>query len=715
MDHGSKKVLARVDRADFIGRAPELERLVSHSESTANLVVLAAPRAGASELLRQTYDALFGADSDTVPFYFEIKASDRTAHDAAFRFAYQFLLQTVAFRRRDAKIIAAQPTIDELAELAVPADGYWIERLVQAIGYDRRGDPAFLQNCLSAPLRAAVNGVRSVLIIDDVHSSELLQDGASLLTRLFDFSDSSLPVVFSGHRRYLFSRLQAEIVDLEPFDFSAGGKFVADLAARHGVSINEQTRDLIAVQLGGSAGHMTSIIRSAAANADELNDFNDVERVYTDEIFGGHLGGYFDDIIDRAGERTALLRLLGENLHAALPIVYWAKHLRLSPDEFKAVMAYLHHNEIVNISSGSVSIDDSNVVLRDHIRARSRLDIDRERRAVAVGASLAEHVKRAPVLMARRYRQNAAIGLRDLLQSFDGRQVPPVLLDHARFKHELKGAGDEKIRKALQEDNDRMRLPQIVYTAHTGELYPPLNELCDIERSAVGIGFTSRANRDDIVWLAAEIESKLEAAADVTEFWCDRLEMVAAHSGFANYKIWLIAPEGFSSEAVELLTARGGYGSSRRQAQLLAAMLNTETVKQPSPSGEEYEFVVPIGGDTELLTANAVDEIAKRHKFPPKAINQIKTALVEACINAAEHSLSPDGKIRQKFIVEDGRLTITVTNRGVRLIDKPTKAVTDEGRRGWGMKLMKGLMDTVEVDQTDDGTRITMTKLLKPA
>jgi anti-sigma regulatory factor (Ser/Thr protein kinase) len=65
-------------------------------------------------------------------------------------------------------------------------------------------------------------------------------------------------------------------------------------------------------------------------------------------------------------------------------------------------------------------------------------------------------------------------------------------------------------------------------------------------------------------------------------------------------------------------------------------------------------------------------------------------ALVEACINATEHSLSPDRKIYQRFRVEDDRVVLTVSNRGLRLA--PSKAAADEpdeGRRGWGLKLMR--------------------------
>ena len=129
-------------------------------------------------------------------------------------------------------------------------------------------------------------------------------------------------------------------------------------------------------------------------------------------------------------------------------------------------------------------------------------------------------------------------------------------------------------------------------------------------------------------------------------------------------------------------------------------------------------MVIPMGDDTELIAAHAVEEIARRHNFKSKAITQIKTALVEACINAAEHSLSPDRKIYQKFAVEDDKIIITISNRGVKIPSEKTAETAttiepDEGRRGWGLKLMRTLMDEVKFEQVDDGTRISMVKYLK--
>jgi serine/threonine-protein kinase RsbW len=110
--------------------------------------------------------------------------------------------------------------------------------------------------------------------------------------------------------------------------------------------------------------------------------------------------------------------------------------------------------------------------------------------------------------------------------------------------------------------------------------------------------------------------------------------------------------------------------------------------------------------------------------FGPEAINQIKTALIEACINAAEHSLSPDRKIYQRFRVESDRLIVTVASRGVVPASLAGQngqqaGVKDEkdeaqSRRGWGLKLIQTLMDEVEFERVDDGTQLRMTKYLRP-
>ena len=38
--------------------------------------------------------------------------------------------------------------------------------------------------------------------------------------------------------------------------------------------------------------------------------------------------------------------------------------------------------------------------------------------------------------------------------------------------------------------------------------------------------------------------------------WCERLERLARNSGFARTRIWLIANEGFSEEALQAMSRR---------------------------------------------------------------------------------------------------------------------------------------------------------------
>jgi serine/threonine-protein kinase RsbW len=140
---------------------------------------------------------------------------------------------------------------------------------------------------------------------------------------------------------------------------------------------------------------------------------------------------------------------------------------------------------------------------------------------------------------------------------------------------------------------------------------------------------------------------------------------------------------------------------------------------------DEFELAIPMGEETELIAAHTVEQIARRTGFQPEAINQIKTALIEACINATEHSLSTDRKIYQRFRLESDRLVVTVSSRGLLVPENHLETGGAErsngngqaegarGRRGWGLKLIRTLMDEVEFERVDDGTQLRMTKYLR--
>ena len=126
--------------------------------------------------------------------------------------------------------------------------------------------------------------------------------------------------------------------------------------------------------------------------------------------------------------------------------------------------------------------------------------------------------------------------------------------------------------------------------------------------------------------------------------------------------------------------------------------------------GRRWEFDLELGDAGEMAATRSIDRIASELGIPTRSAAQIKTALIEVLINAAEHSLSPDGRAQVTVEAEDSALVVRVSNRGVRLADRIPAERSAEERRGWGLSLIRTLMDDVTIEPVDDGTSIVMRK-----
>lgn len=726
-----KLLLSGVAADKYVGRADDVERLYLHTVSGAEpfrMRVSAPPRAGTSELLRKVYDRLFFEQKFVVPFYFSLRAGDVTAHAAAARYAYQFLLQAIAFRRSEPQLISASPDICELAKLAPLADATWVEQMCEVCRIEGplNDDRAFIRSALAAPIRGAVAaGIRVCMIIDDVHQASFLEGGATLIDELSSLAvNSNASQLIGARRKVRLPENNYQLFKLEQLDREESAVLIELLAAELGITIGEQARDLIAVKFDGKLELIRSFLFAARDAGRSLDSYRDVEQLYVRELFSGSIGKSYDEIFQNAASDHTTRRKLTEALSSAVELSsnrFFLDGLReqigATQDVFGRLANILEVQEILNIENGAARISSDNM-LHDYLRARSG-HAGGASQATSSAIAVTNALKRAPRIMTRAYRNEASIGLQKLLSEFDIRVVPRALVDYRTFKDRYKGLPEEQVGIQIATDGETVILPQIVHASPIVEFYPEFGEPDEPERAIAGVGFTDRSylDEDQIVWLAAEIDSKLEADRALTEEWCDRLNEVAIALRYSNHKIWLISPEGFSDGALDLIAERNGFGSSKRQVEYLRRFLNEDHAATPS-GATEYEIVIPIGDETELIAAHTLEEIARRYEFPAKAVNQIKTALVEACINAAEHSLSPDKKIHQKFAVDSEKIVITVSNRGLRLTDslaaKPSleNAPTDS-RRGWGLNLIRGLMDDVRVESVDDGTRIVMTKNIR--
>lgn len=730
-----ERIFGHISRDEFVGREAELRQVLSYAAQspTNRLLVAAAPNSGGSEFLRQAYDELFFRRTQAVPFYFAFPSRTGRLAEVAVEFFRAFVQQYVAYRRVDPSLCRIQLTLPEIVELTLPTDYDAVTSLLEIFEREQAlsDEAALFKLCLSAPQKLAGATKRPVLpLIDCLKLASEPSESAYLAYIAKTFVRRGEPGVFAALRRQmpLLSHVAGadldavETVHLDYLAESDANMLLNSMARSARVKSNEQTRDLIVQQLRGSPFFLAALTYAAREKRIAVTTFLDCQKLYVDELLGGRIDRHFSHLLNQIAPltqtRRTLLRVLyesglGEPRKAS--VWTWKKRLGVESAEFDRMIDSLHVYELANSSGATVELNAQPSVWMDYLQARYQLDVAGEARALTVANTLLNSLKRAPQTMRRKYRRDAAIGVKDILGRFNCQEIPASLLDYNRFAAAHTGVDTDALNSALDAETDIVRLPQIVSAVDCSAVVTtvPTEE----GRCALGHGFDAAeyVDENEIVWIAAEIESKLEASAELTAEWCERLERIAREAKLNRFRLWLVSPEGFSNEAAKVLHQHHAYSSSRQQIDLLSGRLQTSS--ELPALADEYEMVIPMGTDTELIAAHTVEQIARRIKFGPEAINQIKLALVEACINATEHSLSPDRKIYQRFRVEGDKLTVTVASRGVVSANIPNKngAANDNGknRRGWGLKLIRALMDEVEFERVDDGTQLRMTKYLR--
>jgi len=128
------------------------------------------------------------------------------------------------------------------------------------------------------------------------------------------------------------------------------------------------------------------------------------------------------------------------------------------------------------------------------------------------------------------------------------------------------------------------------------------------------------------------------------------------------------------------------------------------------------ELTLPIIPDMELAATKTAEVVAKHMNLDEEKSAEISMALIEATINAFEHSESDSGNVEIHFVIQGDVLLIKVTDKGKGFdntkvkIPKIEEKLGSDHKRGWGLKLIQELMDTVEFESTQEGTTVTMTK-----
>jgi anti-sigma regulatory factor (Ser/Thr protein kinase) len=131
------------------------------------------------------------------------------------------------------------------------------------------------------------------------------------------------------------------------------------------------------------------------------------------------------------------------------------------------------------------------------------------------------------------------------------------------------------------------------------------------------------------------------------------------------------------------------------------------------------ELVLPMLPDKELEAGEQASVLADEARMEPDRIDELRLAVQEAFINASEHSGATDGRVYVTLALYGGdrpelvQVSIRDTGTGFSEPSPRDTIQTREGRprkRGWGLTLIRRLVDEVEIESGSQGTVVVMRK-----
>jgi len=136
----------------------------------------------------------------------------------------------------------------------------------------------------------------------------------------------------------------------------------------------------------------------------------------------------------------------------------------------------------------------------------------------------------------------------------------------------------------------------------------------------------------------------------------------------------------------------------------MVSMVDEQTIKVNLPSRLGYE----------RIAMESLASFAKFVGFVPERVEDLKTAVAEACTNAIEHGNRgrPHARVIVTMNYEGGVLSVSVVDEGEGIKEFPEKPdilQKNQNLRGRGIFLIKRLVDEVEFNKmTSEGHMVRM-------
>jgi serine/threonine-protein kinase RsbW len=136
----------------------------------------------------------------------------------------------------------------------------------------------------------------------------------------------------------------------------------------------------------------------------------------------------------------------------------------------------------------------------------------------------------------------------------------------------------------------------------------------------------------------------------------------------------------------------------------------------------EVVLHLPVVPNVELVAAKAVETLGGALGMHQSHVEAASVAVVEACLNAMEHGGGPF-TVHLRSDVQSSKpcLVIDVEDHGngfdpaTAPQNSATRVIGSSMKRGWGLTLIRELMDEVQIRSTPGKTLVSMRKYVESA
>ena len=737
--------------AEFFGREEELSALrrvclEGRAGIGASVLIYGPPNIGKSSILLKLKADLTALPEESpfprpFPFYFSF--SKILSHPLALsqQFLQDYLWQLLAF--------LGEP----------PPAGFDPEAMCESLGirgyaecrdflaahrrYTDAGDGlSALANAVSYPFTTGGKDFYPVFLFDDFQYTIKLQnipEGAIFSILRPYIKSGHFPIIVSGSspghvssslkREGLYGSFQLiEVGGLSP---EASLQAWGPLFERRRIRLPEPLLSRAAARLGHVPIYQRMFAEEISFRNEQITDAVALENLYAFSVTEGKINRYWREFFENAlpvrTVRVRAIRFLKRVLCDQFPIDSFEGALALiggDAEEGSAILSVLEFKGLLKSDFEYLRFVEDPVLIDFLFWAFERGMLGKSSSQVAA-AIVQGKIARAGLEAGWGEREKRAAVVKEMMRKWDCREVPALLFDFGPFRERFGGKGLLEVVIGLERETETVRLPKIS-SVSTGYRTRRGGTRFDFDLVAYGFLEADFSEESLVLW-AVDLVTERVLTPGMLEHFENRCRLLSLEKGLRREQLekWILFEGSIDPPAMEYAGRNGIRLTHRSQLRLFLNLFGMEEMEHPPEPGKapepaadsrplEFELVLPIKADTEVVAARVAEEIGAYASVDADTVDRVKMAIIEACINAFEHSGSETGKVHLRYVLTPERIDLFVRDDG-KGFRTGTAESESKRNRGWGLKLIRELVDDVEIETGEAGTTVRMVKYLRPA